>query len=237
MTNIIMKNFKFQISNFKLNSGLTLLEVMIVMMLLVLLIIGVLAFFKPQEQIAKAKDAKRKNDLNELRKVFEDWYSDKGCYPKKSEVCYNDLSGTTCEICTSQVGSPSLEAYTKAVVCDPEPSLKNYLYEINGDVNCPAAFLVYTKLSSVYTKENDPYNCTALHACGPSPFFGYDYLVLSSNATIPIAGNFYCLTNQNKCGGCGTYNACAWEVTRGTCSSIYVSKSSCCSSNPGAGNC
>ena len=69
-----MKNKNFQ-------SGLTLLEVMIVMMLLAL-IIGVLALFKPQEQIAKAKDAKRKNDLNELRKVFEDWYSDKGCYPK-----------------------------------------------------------------------------------------------------------------------------------------------------------
>ena len=144
---------------------------MIVMMLLVLLIIGVLALFKPQEQIAKAKDAKRKNDLNELRKVFEDWYSDKGCYPKKTEVCYNNLSSTTCEICTSQAASPSLEAYTKAVVCDPEPSLKNYLYEINGSANCPTAYLVYTKLSATYAAENDPYNCSALHACGPSPSF------------------------------------------------------------------
>ena len=78
---LYMKNKNFELNN----KGTTLLEVMVVMMLLVLLIIGVLAFFKPQEQIAKAKDAKRKNDLNELRKVFEDWYSDKGCYPKKAK--------------------------------------------------------------------------------------------------------------------------------------------------------
>lgn len=210
---------------------------MVVMMLLVLLIIGVLALFKPQEQIAKAKDAKRKNDLNELRKVFEDWYSDKGCYPKKTEVCYNNLSSTTCEICTSQPTSPSIESYTKAVICDPEPSLKNYLYETNGDANCPTAYLVYTKLSATYAAENDPYNCTALHACGPSPSFGYDYLVMSPNAIIPVAGNFYCLTDRNKCAGCGDINGCNLEVSRGTCTSIYVSKSSCCASNPGAGFC
>lgn len=217
--------------NLKLNAGLTLLEVMVVMMLLVLLIIGVLALFKPQEQVAKAKDAKRKNDLNELRKVFEDWYSDKGCYPKKSEVCYNNLSSTTCEICTSQPTSPSLESYTKAVICDPDPSLKNYLYETNGYANCPTAFLVYTKLSATYAVENDPYNCTALHACGPSPSFGYDYLVMSSNAVIPVAGNFYCLNPRfNQCRSCGTAGTCAQDQSTGDCSTIYVSRSVCCAS-------
>jgi len=53
----------------KYTSGMTLLEVLVVMAIVVTLIIAVIVLIKPQEQINKAMDAKRKHELNEMRKV------------------------------------------------------------------------------------------------------------------------------------------------------------------------
>lgn len=216
---------------------MTLFELLMVVAIIVLLMVGVMALLNPQEQVSKARDGVRKNDLNELRKIMEDWISNTNCYPKKSEICFNDVSSTTCEICTSNSNSPSLSNYTSSVVCDPESPLKNYLYEIQGDPNCPSAFLIYSKLSATYSKENDIYSCGPLHGCGPNSSFGYDYMVTSSNAAITYPGNYYCLSSTNRCVGCGTYVTCDLEVTRRTCSSIYPSKTLCCSTHPSAGFC
>jgi len=221
----------------KYQKGMTLFELLIVTSLISLLVIGVIVLLNPQEQIAKSRDAVRKNDLNELRKIMEDWMSNNNCYPKKTEVCYNDVSNTTCEICTSSPGSPSIANYTSSVVCDPESPLKNYLYEAQGDSNCPSNYVIYSKLSAQYSKENDVYSCGPLHGCGPNASFGYDYLVSSANAVVAPAGNYYCLSSANRCTNCGTYATCSVEVTRRTCRSIYPSKAVCCSTNPSAGFC
>lgn len=189
------------------------MELLIVVGILTLLVAASIAFLNPFEQFARAKDAQRKNDLNELRKIMESWYSDRGCYPKKSQLCFNDLSTNTCEICTSAQNSPSLAAYTTSTLCDPEPALRNYLYVPEGnDLTCPLAYVIYTKLGAIYNKENDVYSCGSKHACGPGQA-GYDYLVSSPNAYIDMTSAYFCTRHTDQaCVACGTYDQCLAQV-------------------------
>lgn len=194
-------------------TAFTILELLMVMALVVILMTVGLIVLNPQEQFARSKDAIRKNDLHTLRNMFEEWKNDRGCYPKLSDVCYSNKSATTCTICTTHPDTPSFEAYAKNAICDPESPNRDYLYEIQGDSTCPNAFLVYTKLRANYVQSNDVYNCTALHACGPRPFFGYDYLVSSPNAFIQTADAFFCIRHTDqRCVVCGTYSQCINQV-------------------------
>lgn len=219
------------------NQGMTLLEILIVFALVAALIVGTLALINPREQVNKSYDARRKNELNELRKIFESWYSDKGCYPKMSDVCFNTVTSTTCEICTSNPASPSLSSYTSSVICDPMSPLKNYLYQIAGDPNCPGAFVVYTPLSAAYNSSEDLWHCGPVHGCGLGPDYGYDYLVTSPNASVSYSSNYYCLSNQNRCSSCGTLESCVSAQQRDACGNLYASKTLCCQANPSAGYC
>lgn len=221
----------------KNNEGMTLMEVLILIAIICALLVALIYLIKPQEQIHKARDAKRKNDLNELRKMLEDWYTDNSCYPTNREICFNSPSSPTCEICSSHPDSPSFSRFTTSVICDPESPLKNYLYAPSGDPNCPGAFIIYTKLGAAYSKENDLYNCSPQHGCGPAPFRGYDYLVTSPNAFVPVATNYYCYTNMSRCSSCGSYAACDNQLERGTCREVYPSIEGCCGAHPGAGYC
>jgi type II secretory pathway pseudopilin PulG len=221
----------------KYTSGMTLLEVLVVMAIVVTLIIAVIVLIKPQEQINKAMDAKRKHELNEMRKVFEDWYTDRSCYPKMDEVCYNSLSTTTCEICSSEAGSPSLNAYTTSELCDPQSPVKNYLYQIQGDETCPSSYIIYTKLSAQYNPSEDLWGCGGFHGCGPYPFYGYDYLVSSPNAPISRTSNYYCFDRNSQCTSCGTYESCVNALNDDVCQTIYPSRTACCTGSPYASNC
>lgn len=221
----------------KHKKGMTLLEVLITFVIISLLVIAALALIRPQEQFNKATDARRKHELNELRKIFEDWYSDRGCYPKKTEVCFNDLSATTCEICTSQPGSPNLAPYTTSVLCDPQSPTHNYLYQVGGDANCPTSFVVYSYLSATYNGDEDVWECGPVHGCGPPPSFGYDYLVSSPNGSYSSSTDYYCLSNQYRCASCGDLPSCTDAQDRGACGALYAAKSLCCAEHPTAGYC
>ncbi|MFA5136741.1 MAG: prepilin-type N-terminal cleavage/methylation domain-containing protein [Patescibacteria group bacterium] len=217
--------------------GMTLIEVIITFMVLVLLATVAIILINPKEQLSKARDTRRKNDLNEIRKIFESWYSDTGCYPKKSEICFNDISSTTCEICTSDPASPSLSTYTSSVLCDPEAPDKQYLYQFGGSADCPASFVVYSRLTSTYNRQDDIWSCGPVHGCGPSPLYGYDYLVCSPDARLSIANDYHCLDRSGYCTSCGTYQSCENAMHDDVCRIVYASKTLCCASNPSAGYC
>ena len=63
----------------KKNRGFTLIEILIAFAVLTLL--ALMGFMAWQNQIAKARDARRKDDIKRLNIAFEDYYGDKECYP------------------------------------------------------------------------------------------------------------------------------------------------------------
>lgn len=193
----------------KQRPAFTLMEILIVISLLVIIAIAFLILLNPMTQINKGYDAKRKQELTQLSKVFEDYYNDKQCYPKPSEVCYNSLSSTTCNICGNEPLSPSFAPYLSSLPCDPNHPTKNYFYQVDS-ASCPAWYRIYNTLSDSADRAITEVGCQ--NGCGPSPDFKYNYGVSSPNIGLETNSNLCSLAAHVYinpfCNICGTYNEC-----------------------------
>jgi len=150
-------------------------------------------------QINKGQDGKRKHELTQLNKVFEDYYNDKQCYPKPGEVCYNTISPTTCNICGNESAPPSFSIfspYLSRLPCDPRQPTKKYLYQVDNS-SCPTWYRIYTTLSNTVDPVIVSVGCS--NGCGPTDDKSYNYGVTSPNTD--LEKNFI---NQYAClpGGC-----------------------------------
>lgn len=91
----------------KKQSGLTLIEAIIVVAILGILILLVTLFLKPQLQLGKARDGRRKADLKKISTALEDYAGDHTCYP---EAIYQP------EICEP---ADEFRPYLNPISCDP----------------------------------------------------------------------------------------------------------------------
>lgn len=116
-----------------LTSGLSLMEVLIVVVILALLI--ALAATSYIKQIAKGNDSRRKADLNRIKIAIEEYEKDHNCYPSMASMSkcgfYEDIA---------------IYPYLKNVPCDPQTK-QPYVYESSG-TSCPKWYRVYTVLQN-----------------------------------------------------------------------------------------
>jgi len=202
--NLFLKRLK-KLNSPKLLRGFTLMELLIIIALIALLAIAVLILFNPKKQIEKSWDGKRKHELSQLKKVLEDWYNDKNCYPRPEEICYDSpTSNNTCHICGNHQNSPKLTPYLSSLPCDPQHPTKEYLYQVDNQT-CPKWYRIYADLSSSDYTNNNPQTEEVgcfFQGCGPGPNYGYDYGVSSPNVDLEKAVSFlYC--SKTGCNGCG----------------------------------
>lgn len=205
---------------------MTLLEILIVVSIIIALAIVVLIALNPQGQINKANDGKRKSDMATLRKVLEDWYNDKNCYPIPSQICYDAPSGNTCHICGQKTTSPNFSPYLPSLPCDPSDPYHDYLYQFDNSI-CPTQYQIYTNLSN--TSDPAIISTGCLSGCGPGN--SYNYGVSSPNSGLvnpgptptsaptatptPTQSGIYCSTQTQVyilaggiCNICGDYTQC-----------------------------
>lgn len=220
---------------FKKNSGFTLMELLIIIALIAIVATAFIIFLDPMRQINKARDAQRKSGLDTLKKTFEDFYNDKGCYPKPSEVCYNaqaqyaPAEAIACNICGNNDSSPLFTPYLEKLPCDPESPKKEFLYQVD-DMNCPQWFRVYSELNIKSDQVINELGCSA-ESCGPKPFFGYDFGVASPNTGLEKSSVITCFSNDRKCNTCGTYEQCLVSAGCQKYKKFYSSYSGCCEDN------
>jgi len=201
----IRVNIRANPCKIRVNPCFTLMELLIIVALIALLATAVLVFFNPKRMIEKSWDGKRKHELSQLKKVLEDWYNDKNCYPRPEEICYNSpTSNNTCHICGNHQNSPKLTLYLSSLSCDPQHPTKKYLYQVDNQT-CPKWYRIYADLSSSDYTNNDPQTEEVgcfFQGCGPGPNYGYDYGVSSPNIDLERAVSFlYC--SKTGCNGCG----------------------------------
>src|SRR4030042_4926445 len=108
--------------------GFTLIEMVIAAAILVILLI--ISMMSWRNHINKANDARRKEDLERVRISFEEYFSDKECYPVADVL-------QTC-------GGDSLNPYLDKIPCDPNYHTP-YCYITDADN--PACFTSFRLLA------------------------------------------------------------------------------------------
>lgn len=153
---VFLKKFK---SSGEGQRGVTIVEIMIVVAFLAVLGVILLVALKPQTQLAKSRDARRKADLNKLKNIFEDYYNDKKQYPPTLPACGQPLSG-----------------YLDKIPCDPRDS-SPYGYTAGAQ-----SFRLYAKLE--YDKDLSIAQVGCQNNCGPG--CAYNWGVSSSNVGLEV---------------------------------------------------
>lgn len=146
--------------------GFTMTELLVVIAILSIIMLMVL-FAVWRTQAGKARDARRKADLYDLREGFEDYFNDNGCYPPADAL--------------DQCNALTLQPYVGRIPCDP---LTGESYDYHVDSEC-RWFQVYTDLETDSDKAIDEVNCRG--GCGSDGLF--DYGVTSGVATQSLAGS------------------------------------------------
>jgi len=217
----------------KSKAGFTLQEILVVIALVALLITGVLALVDPMTQFKKARDSKRKSDLNKLRTILEDFYNDHGCYPLPTEICYDAATDDDipCHIC----GEEADPLPNFSLPCNSSHPEEDYLYDVQ-DVSCPQWYRIYTSLQWENDEDIIEVGC-GFDGCGPAPDYGYNYGVTNPGSSLERNLYLYCYDPADTCGICGSAEICQDSLDRGSCLSIYTSQENCCNANPGSGGC
>lgn len=154
-------------------TGFTMVELLIVISIIAILV-GIVFAGNIQSSFQKAHDNKRKQDLNKMLRVLEDYYNDNQAYPPNKQVY--PLDGT---IENAPWGGP-FGSYAAQLPQDPQFPVRSYFYQV--DVN-RRFFVIYAKLENKDDGEIERTGCKT--GCGPKN--SYNYAVYSSNVVM-IAG-------------------------------------------------
>jgi len=142
----------------KINSGITLTELLIVVAIIAFL--AIVAFWAYRTQIFKGFDSRRKTDIYQIKVAVEEYEKDHDCYPLPQAV-----------ICDPGTG---LQPYIPKVPCDPRTGA-SYYYD-HEDSSCPKWFRIYTTLENLTDSDY-------MGSIGPNG--GYNYYSGSPNAPAP----------------------------------------------------
>lgn len=166
------------------NKAFTLIEVIIVVSIIALLSTVVL-YANIKSSLEKARDSKRKQDLNKLVRIFEDYYNDSLAYPRPNPG-YGTISGADW----------GMEFHNITLPKDPLSPVQTYYYDSDSS---QTYFVLYAKL------ENKDDGDITLSGCkdGCGPNLAYNYAIHSSNVQMIAGVPFYQGQGQGGEGGGG----------------------------------
>ena len=141
----------------KINTGFTLVELVIVTAVLSILSAAALTMLNPNAQFQKANDARRKSDLSQIQRALESYYQDHGSYPASSSNKISDPQSGGTIIWGSPWGN-----YMNMLPQDPQSPAASYAYSVNSDGQ---GYRLYATLS----RTNDSQACNHGLACPHAP--------------------------------------------------------------------
>ena len=134
--------------------ALSLIELLIVVSILGVL--SVLITTPISAQLQKARDAKRKLDVNIVQKGLEEYYDSTGCYPERLPECGKELT----------LGESKI---IQEIPCDPK-NKSFYPYITTGE-NCSPYFKLYAKLERIDDLNIFMSGCE--NGCGPNCAYNF----------------------------------------------------------------
>lgn len=142
-------------------AGLTLIELIIVMMIISILASAIWGNFFTS--LTKGRDSRRKQDLDAISKSLELYYNDNKSYPLPTKIIWGSAF-TDSPINASVV-------YLQKLPSDPSAPAINYCYTSDGS---------YYKIYANLENKNDSKIIPTV-TCAPVPGVDYNYGISSSN--------------------------------------------------------
>jgi Tfp pilus assembly protein PilE len=151
------------------DAGWTLMELLIVIaIIMVLALIFLLVNWK--RSLYRADDARRKSDLANIRRAFEEYYNDNNCYPSVDVL--NTCDGT------------ALAPYLAKIPCDPS-TRKPYKYQPDSDSNTCTGNRVCAQLQDWADPDITTLGCDPKEGCGWGAYWNY---CLATGTTVTAPG-------------------------------------------------
>lgn len=148
--------------------GLTLIELLVVFGLIAALTIA--AFVVVPTQLKKARDARRKSDLDRIKIVLYDYYFDNDCFPQELPECGENFGANG-------------EVYLNDLPCDPSGEPYVYARTKKGGGKCSQWFRLFTNLEVTTDPIIEKIHCR--QGCGPDKNnCFYNYGVASTNTQV-----------------------------------------------------
>lgn len=200
----------------RLQSGLSMIEVLIVTAVLAVLII--MALTTLPQQVNKSRDSKRKSDLQKIKIAFENYYSDNDCYPPPDIL--------------DNCGGTQLAPYLASIPCDPQTRTK-YLYAPEG-IACPHFYRVFSNLEVDIDPVVRQLGCHTASGCGAYAYFEelglgaleYNYGVSEGVPVYVTEGGIPPGTVGSCCNAYGT-QCNGWVYGQGVCVDFYFTSEEC----------
>ncbi len=192
--------------------GFSLIEIIIVVTIIAVLFVVAAAMLGPQ--MAKGRDARRKADLEKIKKAFEDYASDRGQYPPIGVLTHcGDASAT------------ALSGYLNEIPCDPFDN-SPYLYMPFPDAtDTTGGFRVYAHLEVDTDPVIESLRCNAGIGCGLSVMTvanpeKYNYGVSEGVPVYYTVGDDVEIPTQGICCPQGNTTCNMTELVNGACPNI-----------------
>lgn len=148
-------------------TGFTLIEVLVATAIL-LILVSVLIISNFFGALQKGRDSRRKQDLNKMTRVLEDYFNDNQRYPPATDGKIAGISW----------GS----SYTPYIPILPKDPVGSQSYYYDTDIN-GSFFVLYSKLENTSDYDIETTGCKT--GCGPG--LAYNYIIHSSNIIV-LAG-------------------------------------------------
>lgn len=219
----------------------TLVELLIVMAILIILAVIMVAIINPIALTGKGLDARRKKDIGRIRVAFEEYQSDKGCYPSEEVVGGLMLESS----CRSNIFEPWLNNWP----CDPATGRPYIVIVGPNQSTCPSWFRILVNLENREDPEipdgwylrGDDYHIGAygiedVNYGTSSTNVSWDDYVLDSSCRWYADNHSFdeCYVKSVGGGGCSgaINNACSGDncYARNDCHLTDICKVSCCGS-------
>ncbi len=147
----------------------------------VLMALALVSYFAIGSKIAKARDAKRKSDLDRVKVAMYEYHFDMGCFPTEIPEC-------------GQAFGFESQPYMPSFPCGMSDDAFVYVAE---ESDCPSWFRLFTNLEVDTDASIEAVGCS--WGCGPDDC-GYNYGVASTNTKLNVGCvTYYACAPNGEC--------------------------------------
>jgi type II secretory pathway pseudopilin PulG len=183
--------------------GIALFELLIVIGLIMILM--VLAPFTVGSQTRKARDARRKSDLDRVKIALYDYIFDHECFPESLPSCGEKFeSGGV--------------VYLESMPCDLNGNPYTY---VKQNKDCPVWFRIFTKLEYEQDSSIEEVGCN--WGCGPDCEYNYGVTSTNTKADIGCVTYYVCEPGGGKMGSCQAH----MDPVKSECPIVFENDPTC----------